>query len=853
MLFARYSSHKRMIPPYLVLGLSAAFSIYTIALVIGHEMDYISYLLYDRSYLSAVSNMLSQFVVKKILFCAIVLFMVLLSLFLYYFSCHMPIYLELATVCFLSIIYCESLLEKNTLFYIGTSEAHLWYFINFSSLLFLSYLLFFITFEPQFQNLIPKYCSSSLLMGLLVFISIYFFTHSTKQNQSVLFTALSVLLLLNVLLLFQLLYRKDFHSILKVIPISAWHVLLFWFNYEYLCLNDSVAQIQKGEALYSMTLYFTFGLIIYLYIMVFNRQKIFLNSRDTNRKIQEVENSKHVFSTVVCAGVKNHTKAIRSLIQETDSLQSTEICQELSSIEMLFFKINNYNLFNKDQLDIRLTTIETGIFWKFIQEFLSRNHILNSQDTCHIDHNPGYIYIAVERLIQSIYDIIYTLKDNFPDVPLSITCFRKEGNIHIEFNLQNSPQIHKVLQTMAAYSIFSSSANVESLDYAVSTCRYVISLSNGKTRLLLKNGIRIAIELPVFSDYAPDYREYHVSDNSPLPKEQLLFISSDYRQEQELLRLLPKKRYSITVCNDASHYYKNPLALRDYSLIIIGNLYHSVFYNDFLIEIRQYFSMTELPVLLILPSLLSETEIYVHSNINDFLAPPVSKTTLELKIKSLLSMKRTADIASEAKLEFLQSQMNPHFIFNSINSIMQFCIESPMTAYKLLEDFSEYLRGHLFSLSLNRISTIQRETDLITAYLEIEKARFGDHVNYRLNIDCDENFPILPLLIEPLVENSIKHSSMHEKAVTITVDIFQERDSLHVTVTDNGNGMTAEMIESILSYTSINRSIGLYNVCNRLKYYYHTTPQIESELGQGTSISFFLAKNIHMHNLEDET
>ena len=294
----------------------------------------------------------------------------------------------------------------------------------------------------------------------------------------------------------------------------------------------------------------------------------------------------------------------------------------------------------------------------------------------------------------------------------------------------------------------------------------------------------------------------------------------------------------------------HPQELEQFSLLIVGNLYRLTYFRDFYNQVRRDYAMTALPILMLLPDLYSENSFYIRNTINDYLIPPYSQASLSKKIHSLLKVKETADVALETQMEFWQSQINPHFIFNSINSIMHLCIREPMTAYELLGDFSEYLRGHLLSQSLERQSTIQKEIRLIQAYLQIEKARFGDKINYEMDIDCDENFPILPLLIEPLIENSIKHSPMHESSVTVNVHIYQQDDLLLIRVEDNGNGMPPETVQAILSNTYESNSIGLSNLCSRLHHYYHTAPSIESAPGEGTVVEFTIQRRT-LHDTGD--
>ncbi len=879
MFLAKFPIRKRMIPQYIFLIAVLLGAVYTVALITSFEMRYLSYLLYDRSYLSAVYQLLNEAVLRKLILCVLLFFMALLGLFLHYYSCRMMVWLQLSALCLLTVIHCESMFEPDTMFYIGSANVQTWYGINFCSLILLSCMLFYLAYEPVLQRMLSKLHHSFLFLSAPACAGLWVLGSRKSKSIPVLFSFLAAMGICFLLMQLYLIRKKSWQYLIGALPAAAGFLALCYLNYRYLFCNATVVQINAGRRIYSFALILLLPLDIWLFALSIRRHNVLLNSRDTNRKIQEIENSKYLFQTLLSSGIKNHTRTIRSLLDEAQEthpelirhIPFEHIRQELLSIHAVFDRIGGYNIFNKSQLEVSLTSVEAGILMQYVEEHLIQNRVLNSQDSCQIRPGSGCVRVVPERLIQSVCDIIYTLKEKFPDAPLAIECFGNSGSVILLLSLVCAGQDGQDQTESDMHSPLFSPDYLESLDYIVSCCRYIVALSKGTVRLDMKETIRVELRLPLDSAAPLAYRqEPFVSpfeaeaghshsqavqagsspDHHP-HQERLLLLTSDPRQEYQLQRLLPLQQYAVTLCNNACYYYEKPLELGAYSLIIVGNLYHGVYYNEFLIRVRQYFSMTDLPVLLLLPDLLSETEVYIHANINDFLVPPFFKSTLELKIKSLLSLKRTASIASEARLELLQSQMNPHFIFNSINSIMQFCVESPMTAYRLLEDFSEYLRGHLFTLSLNRTSTIQREIDLIAAYLKIEKARFGDHIQYRLNTDCDGDFPILPLLIEPLVENSIKHSPMRERPVTITVDIWQEEDRLHVSVMDTGNGMTKETIDGILSYTSVNRSVGLYNVCNRLRYYYHITPQIESKPGAGTSIGFVLSRKLHIHSLEE--
>ena len=187
-----------------------------------------------------------------------------------------------------------------------------------------------------------------------------------------------------------------------------------------------------------------------------------------------------------------------------------------------------------------------------------------------------------------------------------------------------------------------------------------------------------------------------------------------------------------------------------------------------------------------------------------------------MKISSLVYLKKSVEDALRSRLEFLQSQMDPHFIFNTISTIMPLCLSDSEKAYNLLADFSEYLRGNLFADNLYSEVSIKREMELIYSYLAIEEARFGGKIEYTINCDCSEDAKILPLMIEPLVENSVKHGRDGGKILKIMVDIIHSENWLYIQVEDNGKGISEERMREI-NDMSDEKSIGLANLNKRLK------------------------------------
>ena len=122
-------------------------------------------------------------------------------------------------------------------------------------------------------------------------------------------------------------------------------------------------------------------------------------------------------------------------------------------------------------------------------------------------------------------------------------------------------------------------------------------------------------------------------------------------------------------------------------------------------------------------------------------------------------------IISEQKTALMLSQINPHFMYNTLTTIASMCDVDPRQARDLTIEFSSYLRQNIGTLSENKMIPFEQEMKHVDTYLKIEKARFGDRINVIHSIQS-ENFMIPPLTVQPIVENAIKHG-ITKKSVAV--------------------------------------------------------------------------------------
>lgn len=210
-------------------------------------------------------------------------------------------------------------------------------------------------------------------------------------------------------------------------------------------------------------------------------------------------------------------------------------------------------------------------------------------------------------------------------------------------------------------------------------------------------------------------------------------------------------------------------------------------------------------------------------------------------------------LLNKAELRSLQSQINPHFLFNSLNAGVQLAMmEDAKDTLEFLENMSAIFRYNI--RPLDKMVTVEEELSNIKAYAEMMKVRFGDKLKFEIEIsEGVYTVPMMPLVLQPIVENAFIHGvGKKEQGGMVTVKAWQEADKVYLSVKDNGTGMTQAQInrilcentEHLLPKKSHSSGIGAGNVLQRLKLSYgdEAIMLIESTIGIGTEVTIAIPR-----------
>ncbi|WP_338652266.1 ATP-binding protein [Lysinibacillus sp. Y5S-8] len=253
--------------------------------------------------------------------------------------------------------------------------------------------------------------------------------------------------------------------------------------------------------------------------------------------------------------------------------------------------------------------------------------------------------------------------------------------------------------------------------------------------------------------------------------------------------------------------------------------------------IREKFSISELPILFLTARQQSEDiRLAFLSGANDYIRKPMEYMELKSRVQALIQMKQSSEERLRIEAAWLQAQIQPHFFFNTLNSIISLNGVDDEKMEELLLAFSDYLQMSFDFQNVDLVVPIDYELKLVRAYIAIEQIRFGDRIRVVWNIPNQMSLFVPPLSLQTLVENAIQHGILpRREGGTVTICIKETEKLFTIIISDNGVGFEHRIPEK-------KTSVGLVNTEQRLKQLFGVELTINSVIDQGTTISFSIPK-----------
>lgn len=383
--------------------------------------------------------------------------------------------------------------------------------------------------------------------------------------------------------------------------------------------------------------------------------------------------------------------------------------------------------------------------------------------------------------------------------------------------------------------------------------------------------VMFVIIAAVFSLIAQNTVEYEIIKRPPMPLLRTCVSIYGYIARPIVLVLAmyivaPKKRYTVAwiavavnaavyltalfspVCFYFDEYYtqiKGPLGYTAHiiSLFLLLSLTYCTI-KEYAHAVKKEIYIPVLIVILLILSILADTLVGLRTQMLSYLTIAMDASCVFYYIWLHLQFVRRHEKAllAEQRIQIMMSQIQPHFLYNTLSAIQALCLTDPEQAFDITARFGQYLRRNIDSLNNPGLIPIEKEIEHTRVYTDIEMIRFSDiSVEYDIS---DAEFMIPALSVQPLVENAIRYGVRMSKNGLVTVST-RERPKCHeVVIHDNGAGFDTAVLDfTDDGQTSVSHQhIGIRNVKERIEKICGGTLDIESSCQNGTTITINIPK-----------
>ena len=333
----------------------------------------------------------------------------------------------------------------------------------------------------------------------------------------------------------------------------------------------------------------------------------------------------------------------------------------------------------------------------------------------------------------------------------------------------------------------------------------------------------------------------------------ILIVDDDPVNLQVLETILPSEHYDVTTATSG----KEALALLDtqeWDLIISDIMMPQMSGYELTRIIRERYTLTELPILLLTArSQPKDIQAGFLAGANDYVTKPVEVLELRSRIEGLTTVKNVVQEQLQLEAAWLQAQIQPHFLFNTLNAVIALSEIDLDKMRNLLEEFSHLLRHKFKFQHMDELIPIEEELSIVRSYLYIEQVRYENRLQVIWEIDECRELKIPFLTIQSLVDNAIRHGIMKRiLGGKIFIRISVHESYAEICVDDDGDGMDESKLRRIKETKRGSESgVGLINTDLRLKRHFGTGLKIESSPGHGTKVSFIVKSEFRASDPSD--
>ena len=685
-----------------------------------------------------------------------------------------------------------------------------------------------------------------------------------------------------IIVMFQIKFNDVYHSLLMILSLLALVNNTIWYG---IFLFNGVK-----------ILYYPFDLIISTMclssVWFRNYFKISLEARKLNIKLQKANKLKDQFLANTSHELRNPLHGILNISQivlerENEKLNATSI----KELEMVLSVGRRMSLMLNDLLfavslkesmprlncgPTSIQSVATGVMDMLLYMKAGKEiRLVNA-----IPHDFPKVYADENRVTQIVFNLLQNALKYTDAGEVSIQAIARDGKAHISIQDTGIGMDPYTLQLVfEPYEQGSSErAKLEGgFGLGLGISKQLVELHGGTLEVYstVGEGTTFTFTLDLFNDMEgqslegmkltmltsdSDANPFSIENSTKEEKSQteykqntshprILIVDDDIINLKVLEAILSLEDYVITSVTSGEQALEC-MDTQEWDLVISDVMMPKMSGYTLTRKIRERYTLTELPILLLTArSHPDDIEKGFKSGANDYVTKPVESLEIRSRVRALTEVRRSARERLRMESAWLQAQIQPHFIFNTLNAVAALSEIDLDRMRDLLEVFSEFLHDRFKIQNIDQLTDVEDELNIVRSYLYIETERFGERLHVEWDIDSESNLQLPLFTIQPLVENAIRHGIMKRvEGGTIIIRIAASKTHSKISVIDDGVGMSENMLIKLQQKrVERNAGVGLLNTDLRLKRQFGSGLEIHSTLGQGTEVSF-VVKHLNTHN-----
>ncbi|WP_155592547.1 ATP-binding protein [Lysinibacillus cavernae] len=475
-----------------------------------------------------------------------------------------------------------------------------------------------------------------------------------------------------------------------------------------------------------------------------------------------------------------------------------------------------------------------------------------------IPRNFPNVIADENRLIQILFNLLHNAIKFTSEGSIEITA-REEQHMAIIHIRDTGLGMDEFVQSRLFSPYEQGHENEEGIGLGILISKKLIELHGGTMRIksIPNKGSDVYFTLPLAEENSKTVQtsimNQEITQLSMAEKEpsisagkhfKILMVDDDPMNLTTMKSVFSTSEYAVTTVT-SSEKALDSIKHESWDLVVVDAMLPYISGYALIQEIRKHYSLLELPILLLTVRKHPE-DVYTGFSYgaNDYVTKPINSLELKVRSRALIDLKYSIQQQLHLESAWLQAQIQPHFLFNTLNTIASLSTIDTDRMIDLMHHFGEYLHGSFDVRNLQRVVPLQHELELVHSYLYIKQQRFGELIHVEWEIDDGIEIEIPPISLQTLVENAIRHGILkNEEGGTICIRIKDYTNYVAISVIDDGVGISPGLLADLQAGSeNASDGVGIRNTDSRLKRIYGQSLQIQSTINKGTNITFHIPK-----------